>query len=65
MALLKPANTYHRGKDHYTACLQFNKIGFDQKETMWLLVGSDAVESKLVQLETSRTVMFPPIVSVL
>ena len=24
-------NTQHRGKDHYTAGLQFNKVGFDRK----------------------------------
>ena len=36
-----------------------------QKENMLLFLCSEAVESKLVKLETSRTVIFPPTVSVL
>ena len=42
-------------KNHCTACRsQHKKIGFDKKENMWLLVGSETVESKPVKLETSR-----------
>ena len=37
------------------AGLQFNKIGFDQKENMRLIECSEAVESVLVKLETSCT----------
>ena len=43
------------GKDHCTACLQFNKTGFDQNEKMLLFVSGEAVESKPVKLETIRT----------
>ena len=42
--------------------LQFNKIGVDQIRIMWLLVYSEAVESKLVKLENSQTVILPPMV---
>ena len=53
------------GKYHYTAGLQFNKTGTDQKEHLFnLYLCSKAVESKLVKLETSRTVILPPAVSV-
>ena len=48
------------GKYHCTAGLDFNKIAFDQKENMWLLVGSQTVESKLVKLEASWIVILPP-----
>ena len=52
-------NTHHRGKDRCTAVLQLNKVVFDQKEHMLLFVCSEAVESKLVKLETSHTVILP------
>ena len=44
-------------KDHCTTGLQFNKTGTDQKEQMLFFVCSEAGESKLVKLETSRTVI--------
>ena len=47
------------------AGLQLNKIGFDQNKNTLLFVCSEAVESKLVKLETSRTVILPPKVNVL
>ena len=47
------------------ADLQFNKTGTDQKEHVLLFVCSEEVESKLVKLETSRTLILPPTVSVL
>ena len=47
------------------AGLQSNKAGFDQKGSMLLLVCSEAIESKLVKLDTSRTVILPPMVTVL
>ena len=51
---------------HWTAGLQFNKTGLDQKRKYILLfVCYEAVESKLVKLETSCTVIPIPIVSVL
>ena len=46
-------------KDHCTTGLQFNKTGTDQKEQMLFFVCSEAGESKLVKLETSRTVILP------
>ena len=61
-----PENTHHRGKYHCTAGLQFNKTEFDQKRKYeTLFVCSEAVESSLVKLETSRTVILSPMVSVL
>ena len=47
------------------AGLQLNKTGTDQKEHMLLFVCSEAVESKLVKLETSRSAILPPTASVL
>ena len=48
-----PENTHHNGKDYCTAGLQYNKIGCDQKENIWLLVcTSVAVESIIVKLES-------------
>ena len=49
------------------ASLQFNKIGFDKKENIWLLVCSEAVESKLVKQtgDNSHTVKLAPTASVL
>ena len=51
--------------DQRTAGLQFEKIGFDQKERMCLLVCSEAVKSILLKLETRRTLILPIMVSVL
>ena len=49
---------------HFTACLQFNKIGLDEKiNTLVIVLCSEAGECKLVTLETSRTVILPPKVS--
>ena len=50
---------------HCIGGLQFNKSGFDQKENVSLFVCSEAVESKLADLETSHTVILSPTVSVL
>ena len=49
------------------ASLQFNKIGFKKKENIWLLVCSEAVESKLVKQtgDNSHTVKLAPTASVL
>ena len=42
-------DTHRRGgEDHCTACLYFNKIGFDQKNNTF--VCSEAVEFKLLKL---------------
>ena len=41
------------------------RLDLTNKETMLLFVCSEAVESKLVTLETSRAVILPPMVSVL
>ena len=58
---INTAESTHRwGKDHCTTSRQFNKIGFDQKEHLLLFVCSEAVESKLVKLETSRSAILPP-----
>ena len=46
------------------AGLQFNTTGLDPKEKI-LFVCSEAVECKFLKLETSRTVILPPTVSVL
>ena len=47
------------GKDHCTAGLQFDKSGLAKKENMLLFVCIEAVQSKLVKLETICTVMLP------
>ena len=41
------------------------RLELTKEEKMLLLVGSKAVEPKLVKLETSYTVILPPTVSVL
>ena len=41
------------------------RLDLTKEENMLFFVCSEAVESKLVKLETSRTVIFPPTVSVL
>ena len=46
--MIAPENTHRKGKYYCMSGLQFNKIDFDQKENMWLLVRSEAVESNLV-----------------
>ena len=41
------------------ASLQFSKTGFDEKRKYVLFVFSEAVETKLLKLETSRAVILP------
>ena len=45
------------GKDHCTAGLQLTRLDLTKNENMLLLVCSEAVESILVKLETSCTVI--------
>ena len=59
-------NTHNWGTYPYLADLQFNKTEFDQKnENILLFVWGEAVESKLLKLDTSCIVKLPPMVSVL
>ena len=41
------------------------RLDLTKKENMLLFVSSEAVVSKILKLETSRTVILPPMVSVL
>ena len=59
-----PENTHRWGKDHCTDGLQFNNTGLDQGRKYVVFGCSEAAESKLVKLETSHTVIHPPMVSV-
>ena len=60
-----PVNTPRWGNDQCTSGLQFNKAGYDQNRKYVVILCSEAVETKLVKLETSSTVILPPTVSVL
>ena len=57
---------YAKNKSFMTSTpgLQFNKIGLDKKENMWLKSCSEAVESKPAKLETNRTVILPSMMRV-
>ena len=57
---VKAENTRCRGEYHCTAGLQFKKIGFDQMRNCIGILSSAVVESKLVNPETSHTVILPP-----
>ena len=48
-----PENTHHWGKYHCMAGLKFNKTVLDRNKYFFLFESSEAVESKLVKLETS------------
>ena len=56
-------NTHRCGKDHCTACLRLNNTGPTMK--ICFFVCCETAESKLVNLESSRTVILPPTVSVI
>ena len=54
---IEQRTTHRRGKDHCTAALQFNKIGFDKK---WKNECSEEVETiGTWKLDTSHTVILP------
>ena len=55
-----PVNTPRWGNDQCTSGLQFNKAGYDQNRKYVVILCSEAVETKLVKLETSSTVILPP-----
>ena len=54
-------------RKNITVCLvcRFTRLDLTKQENMLLFLCSEAVESKLVKLETSRTVSVSPTVSVL
>ena len=58
-------NTHRWGKHHYTAGLQFYKVALDCFTEYKKIILPSLVSSSLVKLETSRTVILPPTVSVL
>ena len=61
MTLAPAENTHCWGKDHCTSGsgLQLSNTGLDRQRKYVVFARSEAVESKLVKLEVSRTVALP------
>ena len=63
--MLLPENTHHGGRITVQLISSLTRLDLTKKGNMLFFVHSERAESKLVKLETSRTVTLPPKVSVL